>query len=60
MTWESPDDDRAALLQVVASAEVVVESLDEAYRPRRLPAHVQQLLLSGQPRSSPGELASWT
>jgi acyl-CoA thioesterase FadM len=51
---------KGCLLQVVATAEVVVVSLDEAYRPRRLPGHVLQLLLSGQPSSSAEGPTSWT
>ena len=35
-------------------------SLDEAYRPRRLPQQVRQLLLSGVPRDSSEGPISWT
>ncbi|CAL8471303.1 g10845 [Coccomyxa elongata] len=36
--------------QVALTAHVVVVSLDESYRPRRIPPHVRELMLSGQPR----------
>ncbi|BDA46687.1 Acyl-acyl carrier protein thioesterase ATL3, chloroplastic [Coccomyxa sp. Obi] len=36
--------------QVALTAHVVVVSLDESYRPRRIPPHVRELMLSGRPR----------
>ena len=47
-------------VQVVATAEVVVVSLDEAYRPRRLPQRVRQLLLAGVPQDSSEGPIGWT
>lgn len=44
-------------VQVVLTAEVVVVSLDEAYRPRRLPVRVRELLQLGE-RHENGPL-SW-
>ncbi|CAL5228257.1 g11359 [Coccomyxa viridis] len=37
------------LTEVVLRAEAVVVLLDEKYRPKRMPAHVRDLLLSGEP-----------
>lgn len=42
--------DEQSCIQVALTAHVVVVSLDESYRPRRIPPHVRELMLSGQPR----------
>ena len=48
------------LRQVVVTADAVVVFLDSGYKPRRLPEHIRQLMLSGQPRGDAQGLVSWT